>query len=98
MRAPQHERQSLLGEAIHRATEELQEPIDRVEVLDKYVRCWAGSKMVTMLYHCSQPGYLDEHGDFRPYVGGGSWSVQVVPNPTPKRPTLIGRVLARLTK
>ena len=98
MKAPKYERLELLWEAIRTATDELAAPIDRVEVLNEYIQCWARSKTVTFSYHFTQGGSLDEHGNFLPYVGSGSWSVQVVRDPIAKRPTLMQRVLAMLFK
>jgi hypothetical protein len=98
MKAPHYERMALLGVAIRTATEELNAPIDRVEVLDKHIQCWAGSKVVTLSYDYAESGALDEHGNFIVHVGSGSWEVAVVRNPTPRRPTLIGRALAKLMK
>ncbi|MDR3462327.1 MAG: hypothetical protein P4L76_08440 [Beijerinckiaceae bacterium] len=98
MRAPHHERRAMLDVAIHRATEELNAPIDRVEVVAGHVLCWAGSKMVTLLYDYAQGGSHDDSGRFIPHVGTGWWRVEVVPNSTLRRPSLIGRALAKLTK
>lgn len=96
MRAPKHEREAMLGVAIQRATGELNAPIDRVEVVAGNVLCWAGSKRVTLSYQYAQGESCDEHGKFVPHVGSGSWEVQVVADATSKKPTLIGRVLAKL--
>jgi hypothetical protein len=106
MREPRYERMALLGEAIHCATEALMAPIDRVEVTNEHVRCWAGSKTVTLAYYCSQTGSHDEHRQFTPYAGGGSWRVLVVPDPDPspnpdpisRQPEVIGRAFAKFLK
>ena len=95
MRAPHHERRAMLSVAIDKATEELNAPIDRVEVVAGHVRCWAGSKLVTLLYDYAQGGSHDETGNFIPHVGTGWWHVEVVPNPTSRRLTLVERALGK---
>jgi hypothetical protein len=102
MREPRYERMALLREAIYCATEALMAPIDRVEVTNERVRCWAGSKTVTFAYYYSQGGSQDEHGRFTPHVGAGSWRVVAVPDPSPnpisRQPEVIGSAFAKFLK
>jgi hypothetical protein len=81
MRAPVHERMALLDVAIARATDELNAPIDRIEVTGTLVNCWAGPRKVTLSYHYAQGGQMNPVGRFTPTVGSGSWRVVVVDDP-----------------
>ena len=98
MKAPHYERRELLGVAIERATEELEAPIDRIEVTTGHVRCWAGSKTVTLSYDYGQGGVHDCHGVFTAHVGSGHWYVEVVSSSTPRHRGLIGSLVAKLLK
>jgi hypothetical protein len=98
MRAPEHERMALLDVAIARATGELNAPIDRIEVTDTHVNCWAGSRKVTLSYQYAQGGQMDPVGRFAPTVGSGSWEVMVVDDPATRRRKGIGQALAKLLK
>ncbi len=74
MMAPQFERARLLGVAIQHATNELMEPIDRIEVGARHVVAWAGSRSLTMKYHhASSTG-----PDGSPMPGSGQWLVETV--------------------
>jgi hypothetical protein len=78
MKAPHYERLEVLTLALEKATFELRKPIDRVEVVDQHVRCWAGSKMVTLLYDREYSGSLDCNGNFVRDIWSGRWYVEVV--------------------
>ena len=97
MKAPHHEREDLLCTAIHRATEELIAPIDRIEVTAKRVHCWAGSRQVSFSYAYAQGGRVDSDGRFQPSPGSGSWDLALVSEPGILRGTF-GKFLARLRK
>ena len=96
--APHYERRRLLGVAIERATEELQAPIDRIEVAARRIRCRAGSKTVTLSYDYAQGGAQDSHGNFTVNVGSGEWCVEVVRSPASHLPARIGSALAKFLK
>lgn len=99
MKAPEHERMELLGVAIQHATRELKAPIDRIDVTDRHVTCWASSRRVVLAYAYAQGGQHDPAtGRFTPLPGSGAWQVVVVDDPAARRPEVIGRALAKLLK
>ena len=98
MKPPQYERLEMLGEAIRKATERLNAPIDHVKVEAEYVHCWAGSKEVTLSCHYDQGGQLDDHGNIIVCVGTGWWRAEVVSNQNSNRPKLIKRAVANLVR
>ncbi len=73
MMAPHFERARMLQAAIQTAVYELNDPIDRIEVIGGKVLAWAGNKCVVMRY-----GYENAYGaDGSPMPGSGSWQVTV---------------------
>ena len=73
MMAPKYERARMLDAAIQTAVHELDEPIDKIEVVGGRVVAWAGSKSVTMRY--GYAGGRDEAGI--PMPGSGHWEAVV---------------------
>ena len=99
MKAPHHERASLLGAAIERATDALQAPIDRVEVQDGRIVCAAGDRAITLSYQYAQGGELDPAtGRFTAFPGSGSWAVEIVDDRLSRHPEKIGLGLAKFLK
>jgi len=74
MMAPHYERARMLCAAIHAATDELNEPIDRVEVRSRCVLLWAGNKRIALKYYYANS--YDPTGG--PMPGGGHWVVEKV--------------------
>jgi hypothetical protein len=99
MQAPEDERVRLLNVAILRATRELRAPIDRIEVTDEYVSCWAGPRKIAMTYCYAQGGHADlSSGRFTATPGSGVWEVVVVGGPTRRWPDAIGSALLKIFK
>ena len=72
MMAPHYERARMLAVAIDRATAELGEPIDRIEVTARKVLVWAGRRYLSMTY-----GYANSYGPGGTAIpGGGTWVVE----------------------
>ncbi len=74
MMAPHYERARMLCTAIERATEELAEPIDRIEVASGKVTVWAGKKRLSMRYYYAN----SYNNDGAPLLGGGQWIVELI--------------------
>jgi hypothetical protein len=99
MQAPEGERMRLLSVAILRATNELHAPIDRIEVTDKHVICWAGLRKITMTYYYAQGGNVEwPSGQFTPMPGSGSWEVVVSDGPANAWPEIIGKALLKVLR
>jgi hypothetical protein len=99
MRAPKYERMRMLDAAIGRASDELDAPIDRLEVAGGHVTCWSGTRSVIMAYGYAQGGGEDPvTGAFIPYPGSGDWYVTVVQAPPPRRTGWLRRVWLWLSK
>jgi hypothetical protein len=99
VKAPEHERMTLLSVAIERATRELRAPIDRIEVTRDHVNCWAGLRKVAMTYDYAQDGRIESpSGRFMPIPGSGNWEVAVVDGSSTRWPAAIGRGLAGIFK
>ena len=60
--------------AVQRATEELAEPIDRIEVASGQGTVWAGKKRLSMRYYYAN----SYNNDGAPLLGGGQWIVEVI--------------------
>ena len=79
MKAPNHERAALLAESIRVASAAMHEPIDRISVTFRYVRCWSRAGLVTLSYTYRAGGTTDPiSGHFQPGLGSGDWCVQLV--------------------
>ena len=74
MMAPHYERARMLCAAVQRATEELAEPIDRIEVASGKVTVWAGKKRLSMRYYYAN----SYNNDGAPLLGGGQWIVELI--------------------
>jgi hypothetical protein len=84
MMAPKYQRASVLHNAIESACAELEEPIDKIEVIAGDVLFWAGSQRVRVTYHYMQT--YDSNG--APAPGSGTWAMsvgKVVSNAAPMR-------------
>ncbi len=97
MMSPENERRQLLAVAIDRATQELGEPLDRIEVTAEHVTCSSGPRRVVMGYTYAQGGTVEQiSGRFMPLPGSGSWEVIVLNDLAAKRSNRFSRAFSIL--
>jgi len=94
MKAPKYERRELLSKAIALATEELDAPIDRLEVRAREIQCWSGGTSVAMAYDYSQGVTIDRStGRIQTLPGSGCWEVTLIRKAATRG--FVARLLAR---